>query len=147
MADEALRWTWPAGNRRLLLKALLRSSTVVIVDVFSQNTVQRPLTEDQQMIQALLAHRANPALRKSIGIGSLRRREHDRDPFRLKHCIKRRRKLRVSVMDQIMSMRLWAIVKFPHELTRPLGHPRRGRPGRTAGQVDLGVFSSIENKT
>ena len=42
MADEALRWTGPVGNRRLLLKALVRSSTVVIVDVFSQNTVQRP---------------------------------------------------------------------------------------------------------
>ena len=137
MANGTFKWTRYVGNRRLLVKTLMGSRPVVIVDVFSQNAVQRSLTEDQQMIEALLADRANPALRKSIGIGSLPRREHDRDPFRLKHSVEGRGKLRVSVMDQIMSRGLRAIVQFPHELTRLLGHPRRGRPGRAACQVDL----------
>ena len=51
-------------DRALLINTLMRPRMVVVVDVGSQHAMKMSLAEDQDLVQALLADRANPALRE-----------------------------------------------------------------------------------
>jgi hypothetical protein len=59
------------AQRRFLLQALVRTVAVVVPGVLSQDLAEMPLAEDQYVVQALTAERANEPFR--IGIGPHRR--------------------------------------------------------------------------
>lgn len=52
---------------RSLTEALVRPDTVVVTDELGQHTLQMPLPKDQQVVEHLSTHGADPALGDSIG--------------------------------------------------------------------------------
>ena len=55
-------WVYRAALRTILVEREMRSRFVVILKVGRQHTAQVTLTEDDDVIEALAAHRANDAL-------------------------------------------------------------------------------------
>jgi hypothetical protein len=65
----ALRRCTKQRNRTALVKALVGSASVVERDILGQYAVKMPLVQDKQPIPALLASRANRALRHVVRVG------------------------------------------------------------------------------
>ncbi len=68
-------WVYRAALRAVLIEREMRSGFVVILKVGRQHTAQVTLTEDDDVIEALAAHRANDAL----DVGVLPRRARCRN--------------------------------------------------------------------
>src|SRR5712671_3028459 len=68
-------WLYRAALRTILVEREMRSRFVVIVKVGRQHTAQVTLTEDDDVIETLAAHRANDAL----DVGVLPRRARCRN--------------------------------------------------------------------
>jgi hypothetical protein len=62
---------WRHG--RDVTKAAVRTALVVMLNVASQDANELVATDDQQLVQALPAHRADPALGDRVGVGRLHR--------------------------------------------------------------------------
>ena len=75
-----LRWTilshdpWTGWIWRLWQQRPVRSMPVVVVRIDAQDPIQMPLPDDQQPVQALGTHRANPTFRVGVRVGCLHRR-------------------------------------------------------------------------
>jgi hypothetical protein len=82
------------------------------------------LSKNQDLVQALLARRADPAFRERIRIWRLDRRADDRDTLRSEYGIEGRRKLGVPVVEQEADGHC-SVLDLPTETTRVLRHPRR----------------------
>jgi hypothetical protein len=54
-----------------MTKAAVRAASVVVLDVAPQNANKLLAADDQQLVQALLADRADPPLGRGVGIGRL----------------------------------------------------------------------------
>ncbi len=118
---------------------------IVVGDVRRQHATEMPLADDQDLVQARLAHRADPALRESIRIGRLHRRADDRDCLGCEHGIESNRKLAVAVVDQ-EAHREHSLLDLPAELTGLLRHPRTRRVGSTARQMDVATAELDEKQ-
>jgi hypothetical protein len=73
---------------------------VVVVDVEVQDVEKLPPPGDQEMIQALLAHGANPALGDGVSVRSLDRRQDDLSAEPMPHVAEGSGELAVTVVDQ-----------------------------------------------
>jgi hypothetical protein len=47
-------------NRSLLGKSLMRTSSIVVVNIFLQHTDEMAVVQDEQLIEAFLRNRASP---------------------------------------------------------------------------------------
>src|SRR5918993_2139237 len=74
--------------------------TVVVLDVAVQDANQLSTPCDQEMIQALLAHGANPALGDGVGVRRLDRRQDDLGTDRTPDVVEGSGELAVTVTDQ-----------------------------------------------
>lgn len=62
------RRAWHQRNRTALINALMWSRTIVVVDIRRENLLQMALIQDHQLVQALLANRADPAFGTCVRI-------------------------------------------------------------------------------
>jgi hypothetical protein len=130
-------WTTRKWNGRLLVEPLMRTSRVVIVDIFSEHTSQVGLVDDQKAVQTLLAHRTNPALGKRVRIRCLIGRQDRLDTFCGKYRFKGSCELGVPIMDEESDRRL-PVLKLPEYLAGLLGYP---------ASYTRRVLSSMKNST
>src|SRR5258708_3027526 len=100
----------------------MRPRGVVIARVLGHHTPQMPLAQNEQVIQTLLAYRANPPLRYRVRLWSLEWREHDFDALRDEDVVKGRRELGVVVVDQEPHL-LTLVSAMPNRFTTSLCHP------------------------
>src|SRR5512132_3048952 len=92
LADDGERGRWP---RRLQPECPMRAVTVVVLDVHSEHLLQVPLPHDQQPVEALGAHGADPPLGVGIGVGRLEGCAEDLDTLRTEDVIERTGELRI----------------------------------------------------
>ena len=74
--------------------------TVVVLDVDAQDVKKLPPPGDQEVVQALPAHSANPALSDGIGVRSLDRRADDLSAEPVPEVVEGSGELAVAVEDQ-----------------------------------------------
>ena len=72
VADEGRSGGWV---RRLKAKRPVRPMGVVVLNVDSEHVLEVAASEDQQPVQALSAHRPDPALSVSVRVGGPHRRQ------------------------------------------------------------------------
>ena len=89
----------------------------------------------QQVVQALLPHRADPPLGDRVRIGRAVGRPHDRHARAVEHPVDGRREFGVPITDEKTSGQL-PVLQAPPELAGLLGDPARGRMVRTPGEMD-----------
>jgi hypothetical protein len=104
---------------------------VVVLDVGLKHLLEVSSPDDQQPIQALGSHRADPALGVGVGVGCLHRRDQHLGALRPKH-VERAGELRVSVADEELQ---WPMLAH-QQVAGLLGNPGAVRVGGHAGQVD-----------
>jgi hypothetical protein len=73
---------------------------VVVRNVDPQDLRQMTATNDQQPVQALGAHRPNPALRVRVRVGCLHRRQQHLGARRIEHVVEPATELRVTIADE-----------------------------------------------
>jgi hypothetical protein len=73
---------------------------VVVLDVDAQNAKKLPAPGDQEMVQALPAHGADPALGDGVGVRSLDRRQDDLGAESVPDVVEGAGVLAVAVADQ-----------------------------------------------
>src|SRR5258708_28260576 len=113
---------YDSWNETLLCQALMRASRVVVGQVFTQDTPQMRLIEDQQFIEAFVAHRSHPALGKGVRIRRTHWGVNDVKSLGPEDCVERLGELRVIVADQEVMGRISAC-EFPDQLTGLVGDP------------------------
>src|SRR6266511_4410467 len=97
-------------------------------------------TEDQEPVETLPAHAADPAFGVGVRVRRLDRRSHDLDAFAAEDAVEGAAELRVAVVNQKARPRA-AVVDVHQQVPRLLGHPGRIRLARTGD-----VFVSIGKK-
>src|SRR5260221_14293020 len=112
----------------------MRPRSVVITRVLGEHTPQMPLAQNEQVIQTLLADRANPALRHRVRLRRLERREHDVDTLGYEDVVKCRRELGVVVVNQEPPLRR-LVREVPNQLACLLAHPDTVWPWGTTCQM------------
>ncbi len=103
------------------MNTLMRSASVVIAHVRGQHSLEMALAKDQNLVETLLSNGANSPLRESVGIWCSNWRANDRDILGREHCVERRRKLRVAIVDQEADGH-GSVLDVPTEVTRLLFH-------------------------
>lgn len=81
-------------------QAAVRAVLVVMLEVAAKDTNKLLGTHDQQLVQALPADRADPALGDRVGVGRPHRCADDLGTGRAPHVIERPGELGVPVADQ-----------------------------------------------
>jgi hypothetical protein len=77
---------------------------VVMLDVDAQNLLQMAASHDQQPVQALSAHRADPALREGVRVGRLDRSQHDLGALGAEDVVEATTELCVPILQDIPNM-------------------------------------------
>jgi hypothetical protein len=85
---------------RLQTKRSVGAVGVVVRNVDPQDLRQMTATDDQQPVQALGAHRPNPALRVDVRVGCLHRRQQQLGARRIEHVVEAAAELRVTIADE-----------------------------------------------
>src|SRR5829696_6756742 len=98
---------------------------VVVLDVEVQDVTKLPPPGDQEVVQALLAYGANPALGDGVGVWGLDRRQDDLGADRAPVVVEGSGELAVSVVDQEPDGR-GIVFESDEEVTGLLGDPRTG---------------------
>ena len=119
-----MKWNWG-----LLGEPLVWPSSVVEADVLGQYSPQVTPVQNEELVQARCAYRANPALRDRIRFRCAKRRAHAFDAFGGKDIIKGRREFGVIVVAEEAHL-LGGIGEEPQQLTSLLGDP--GTIGRSS---------------
>ncbi len=107
---------------------------VVVPHVIVQNSLQLAPSDDQQVVEAFAADRADPTFREGVGVRRLDRGQDHGRADRSEDVIEGRGELRVPVANQV-SHRPAAILERPDQIARLLSDPRAGRVGRDSSQV------------
>src|SRR6266545_7267797 len=92
-------------------------------------------TEDQEPVEALPAHAADPAFGVGVRVRRLDRRSHDLDAFAAEDAGEGAAELRVAVVNQKARPRA-AVVEVHQQVARLLAHPGRIRLARTGDVFD-----------
>jgi hypothetical protein len=93
-----------------------------MLNVAAQNANQLLAADDEQLIQALPADRADPAFGDRVGVGRLHRRADDLGAGRAPHVVERPGELGVAVADQELA-RAGLFVENGDEVAGLLGNP------------------------
>jgi hypothetical protein len=96
---------------------------VVVLDIEVQDVKKLPPPGDQEVVQALLAYGANPALGDGVGVGGLDRRQDDLGADRAPDVVEGSGELAVAVVDQEPDCR-GIVFEGDEEVTGLLGDPR-----------------------
>jgi hypothetical protein len=118
---------------------------VVVLDVEVQDANKLPAAGDQEMVQALLAHGANPALGDGVGVRSLDRCQDDLGTHRMPDIVEGPGELAVSVADQEPDDS-GLLIEHGDEVAGLLGDPGAGGVGGDAGEVDAPVVQLDEEQ-
>jgi hypothetical protein len=113
----------------------VRAVLVVMLDVAAKDTNKLLGTHDQQLVQALPADRADPALGDRVGVGRPHGCADDLGTGRAPHVIERPGELGVPVADQEPE-RSGLIAKDGDEVAGLLGNPEAGGMVSDAGKMD-----------
>jgi hypothetical protein len=105
-----------------------------MLDIGPQDTDKLLAADDQQLVQALPADRADPALGDGIGVGRLHRCADDLGPGRAPQVVERPGELGVSVADQELEGGGF-VIEDGGEVTSLLGNPPPSRMSSDARQV------------
>ena len=104
--------------------------------MYSASTRRRwRLAGDEQVVEALRARRADPALGVGVRVRRAVGRAHDLDPLGREHRVEGRRELGVAIVDEEAGRRA-RLLQRPGEVARLLGDPGGGRVGGAAGEMD-----------
>jgi len=110
---------------------------------FGQGPLERTLAEKDQLRQAFLLHRANPALRESVQIGTLRRQRNALNPSCLQYGLERGTEFAVAVMQHVTNgVQVSGILV--HGVPRNLLHPFHRRMPGNPGYFDAASFQVEE---
>jgi len=118
---------------------------VVVLDIEVQDVKKLPPPGDQEVVQALLAYGANPALGDGVGVGGLDRRHDDLGADRAPDVVEGSGELAVSVVDQEPDGR-GIVFEGDEEVTGLLGDPRTGGVGGDAGKMHTPVVKLDEEQ-
>jgi hypothetical protein len=105
-----------------------------MLDIGPQDTDKLLAADDQQLVQALPADRADPTLGDGIGVGRLHRCADDLGTGRAPHVIERPGELGVPVADQELE-RGGLVIEDGGDVTSLLGNPPPSRMSSDARQV------------
>jgi hypothetical protein len=111
---------------------------IVVLDVDAQDAKKLPTPSDQEVVQALLAHGANPALGDGVSVRSLDRREDDLSAEPVPHVVEGSGELAVTVVDQEPDGG-GVLIERRDEVAGLLGDPGTGGVGGDADEVDSSV--------
>ena len=117
----------------------------VLRDVSRQHSAKMLLPKEQDPVEAFLASGANPSFFISIGVGCPHWRLDKRHSLRCENRLEAHRKLGVTTADQEAHGQR-AVLELPTELPRLLSHPRTGRVGRAAGQMNASTAEFHEEQ-
>ena len=73
----------------MLLNALMRALSIVVINIGSHHLAQVSFIEDDNFIKTFVANGSNPAFSEGVGIRGLARRFDHLDALRAKHSVKR----------------------------------------------------------
>jgi hypothetical protein len=118
---------------------------VVVLDVEVQDVKKLPPPGDQEVVQALPAHGANPALGDGIGVWRLNRCEDDLGADRAPDVVEGSGELAVSVVDQEPDGR-GIVFEGGEEVTGLLGDPGTCGVGGDAGEMHTPVVKLDEEQ-
>jgi len=119
----------------LLSNPLMGSSLVEVSDIGIEHTLELPLMQDQQVVQAFLSDAPHIAFADRIGSGSVIGGLEQLDATCFRHTSKARPKLAIVITDQILwplSIRgLLGVVGPPRDRTESVSRPH-GSPSLTS---------------
>jgi hypothetical protein len=118
---------------------------VVVLDVEAQDATKLPPPGDQEVVQALLAHGANPALGDGIGVRSLNRCADDLGADRAPEVVEGSGELAVAVADQEPDGRA-IVFEGSEEVAGLLGDPGTCGVGGDAGEMHTPVVKLDEEQ-
>ncbi len=119
------KWRWRWGTGDSLPDPLVRPRGVAVRHVLPQHTPQLPLTQDEDVIQALAPHTAEEPLAGGVRPWCPDGGAQDRDPATRRDAVERRPVLAVVVADEEAG----ALVER-RGLAQLLGHPSVSRVAR-----------------
>src|SRR6266542_7128578 len=108
---------------------------VEVADVDVEDMLELAATEDQEPVEALPAHAADPAFGVGVRVRRLDRRPDDLHAFAAEDAVEGAAELRVAVVDQ-EARPLAAVVEVHQQVACLLAHPRRIRLARTDDVFD-----------
>jgi hypothetical protein len=115
---------------------------IVVLDVDAQDAKKLPTPSDQEVVQALLAHGANPALGDGVSVRSLDRRKDDLSAEPVPHVVEGSGELAVTVVDQEPDGG-GVLIERRDEVAGLLGDPGTGGVGGDADEVDSSVVQRL----
>ena len=118
--------------RRLQPERPVWAMGVVVLDIDPQHLLEVAAADNQQPVQALGPHRADPAFGVGVGVGRLHRRDQHLSALRPEHVVEGAGELRVPVADEELQ---WPMLEH-QQVAGLLGDPGAVRVGGRAGQVD-----------
>src|SRR5947208_3776090 len=119
-----------AAIRRSQLERSVWTLPIEVADVDAEDVLELAATEDQEPVEALPAHAADPAFGVGVRVRRLDRRSDDLDAFTAEDAVEGAAELRVPIVDQEARPPA-AVVEVHQQVARLLGHPRRIRLART----------------
>ena len=128
---DPVRWRWKQNHIRL---PLMVSFVVKMVSVIGKHMAKGGLPEQDQLRQALLFHRAIPALQMRVQVWASRRQHQRFDPCGPEDVIKGGRELRISIVQQVTATIQNPISGHRHvssHLLHPVDIGRRRESGDT----------------
>jgi hypothetical protein len=123
-------WVWRLQPQRPVWAML-----VVVLHVDAQDPIQVPSPDDQEPVQALGTHRANPAFRMRVRVGCPHRGHHDIGALRAEHVIEAAAELRIAVAQEEAHAPS-PLLHCKQQVASLLGDPGTVGVGGHPGQVD-----------
>jgi hypothetical protein len=132
VADEGRSGSWV---RRLKAKRPVRPMGVVVLNVDSEHLLEVAASDVQQPVQALGAHRPDPALGVSVRVGGPHRRQEHLGALGAEQIIEGAGELRVPVAQR-EAQPPSSFAKHQQEVAGLLGDPGAIWVGGHSGEVD-----------
>jgi len=89
-----------AAIRRSQVERSVWTLLIEVADVDAEDVLELAATEDQEPVEALPAHAADPAFRVGVRVRRLNRRSDDLDALAAEDGVEGAAELRVAVVDQ-----------------------------------------------
>ncbi len=100
----------------------MRPMLIVMAGIDAKHVLELPPAEDEQPVEALTTHAADPALGVGVRVRCLDGRADQRDPFALEEVIAAAAELRVAIVNE-EAERLPAIPERHQQVARLLRDP------------------------
>jgi hypothetical protein len=133
-AHRPIRRRGRGRDRAALIEALVWPPLVVVRDVLGEDPSQVALADNQHLVEAFLAGRADPALGVGVRHRRAAGRAHDLGPLGREDRVEGWRELRVAVVDEEAEGTA-VLLEGPGEVARLLRDPGAGRVRGAAGEM------------